>query len=270
MSLTFYVKQSKIPCLWEKKEVGCKNIRCAYFHTKARYINGVFLRPSIVSDITSEKSKSLDSFRLPIYPPVIINLMDEEDDDDSEEEEDPNDYKAEQRQLSPEEEEEVKAIMAVCYGAGDIYKVPICDKSTFKKSTPDGGDSNINRALDAEHQKDKKRSHKGHNKTSVPGQLYPTVQMYTEPYQKPGRRRPQNWANKNNQPDATMEKNTGQYQTGRIVSRNWVNKTYRKQDYTADKNTDQYQPGTRSPWINKNESWSKNTGIYSYTYNNLI
>ncbi|XP_063804142.1 uncharacterized protein C12orf50 homolog isoform X3 [Pseudophryne corroboree] len=181
----FLPLESEIPCLWEGETSDCTDINCPYLHTKARYINNLFLPPSIdvssemteeteeieetgeteeteynfwgplqpaliihltneedeedeveeqndhVSSEMTEETEEIEeteetgeteyNFWGPLQPPLIIHLTNEEDEEDEvEEQNDPDE--AGQRVKTSEEEEEERAIMAVFYGAGNIFE----------------------------------------------------------------------------------------------------------------------------------------------------
>ncbi|KFP36298.1 Uncharacterized protein C12orf50, partial [Chlamydotis macqueenii] len=79
-----------ISCFWETQPRGCLRVRCAFHHSKPRYINGLFLPPTnnvplqkgaqeeILHPAHHEEScrNMENSFRTPIHPPLIITLSD--------------------------------------------------------------------------------------------------------------------------------------------------------------------------------------------------
>ncbi|KFQ16983.1 Uncharacterized protein C12orf50, partial [Merops nubicus] len=93
-------KDSSIPCYWERQPTGCVRIRCAFHHSKPRYINGLFLPPSNNAPLQQGVQggslhpahnqivlRNQKKFSLPVHPPVVIKLSDEGDAGEDDEEE---------------------------------------------------------------------------------------------------------------------------------------------------------------------------------------
>ncbi|XP_067324134.1 zinc finger CCCH domain-containing protein 11A isoform X2 [Anolis sagrei] len=105
-------KRSEIPCYWEKQPLGCLKSNCAFHHTKARFVDGLFLPPSKTAipnvleppeeeiKISVQQNKlsvqsnpspqlrgvmkvdSSENVPSPAHPPVVINAADDDEDDD--------------------------------------------------------------------------------------------------------------------------------------------------------------------------------------------
>ncbi|XP_008945568.1 PREDICTED: uncharacterized protein C12orf50 homolog, partial [Merops nubicus] len=142
-------KDSSIPCYWERQPAGCLRIRCAFHHSKPRYINGLFLPPSSntpLQQVVQEGSlrpahnqiflRKQEKFSLPVHPPVIINLKDESEaeEDDEEEEKSIPDW----RPKTTEDIEEERKIKEICYKSGDYYRIQRPHQPTKAVSPPRG------------------------------------------------------------------------------------------------------------------------------------
>ncbi|XP_071349624.1 zinc finger CCCH domain-containing protein 11A isoform X2 [Trachinotus anak] len=100
--------RKEIPCYWENQPAGCQKPHCAFFHEKARYIDGVFVpankspnkndeqpleepapppaaplptaaNPQLRGVIKTETQEPVPS---PTHPPVVINPTDDDEDED--------------------------------------------------------------------------------------------------------------------------------------------------------------------------------------------
>ncbi|KFZ53716.1 Uncharacterized protein C12orf50, partial [Podiceps cristatus] len=85
-------------CFWETQPLGCRRIHCAFYHSKPRMINGLFLPPSNNAPLPQgaqegtlhprhppQAVRNQEKFVRPIHPPLVINLNDEEDDEEDNE-----------------------------------------------------------------------------------------------------------------------------------------------------------------------------------------
>ncbi|KAK4831903.1 hypothetical protein QYF61_020050, partial [Mycteria americana] len=136
-------KYRNISCFWETQPSGCLRITCAFRHSKARNINGLFLPPSNNAPLQQgvqegilqpahrqEPLRKQENILLPIHPPLIINFNDEEDDEEDDEEEENCKqifsffYKEVEWDVSDwvpktaAEIEEERAIKEICYKSG--------------------------------------------------------------------------------------------------------------------------------------------------------
>ncbi|KAK4831909.1 hypothetical protein QYF61_020056 [Mycteria americana] len=122
-------KYRNISCFWETQPSGCLRITCAFHHSKARNINGLFLPPSNNAPLQQgvqegilqparrqESLRKQENILLPIHPPLIINLNDEEDDEEDDEEEE--NYVSDWVPKTAAEIEEERAIKEICYKSG--------------------------------------------------------------------------------------------------------------------------------------------------------
>ncbi|XP_078500801.1 zinc finger CCCH domain-containing protein 11A-like isoform X2 [Lissotriton helveticus] len=106
-------KRSEIPCYWENQLSGCQKANCAFYHTKGRFVDGIFFPPSktsaswpeLIDNEVKAMQPSLQQDKLsglpntspqlrgvikvdhenvpsPTHPPVIINAADDDDDAD--------------------------------------------------------------------------------------------------------------------------------------------------------------------------------------------
>ncbi|CAH2277679.1 Hypothetical predicted protein [Pelobates cultripes] len=129
------LQHCSVPCSWEHRPVGCMKMNCTFIHKKPRSINGLFLPPTASNSVIADNQESVvlctdeedsplkqEYSWIPIHPPVIINLS---EDDYEDEEEQTLLKKLECREKTPEEVEEEKLIIDICYKAGDYYKTPI-------------------------------------------------------------------------------------------------------------------------------------------------
>ncbi|XP_054242731.1 uncharacterized protein C12orf50 homolog [Indicator indicator] len=115
-SLHAQQKSSTVSCFWETQPQGCMRISCAFYHSKPRHINGLFLPPSNTSPRNQENTF------LPSHPPLIINLSDEEDEDEEDDEEEDH-YVSPWVPKTAEDIEEEKAIKEVCRKSGEYYRI---------------------------------------------------------------------------------------------------------------------------------------------------
>ncbi|XP_077142189.1 uncharacterized protein LOC143805996 isoform X3 [Ranitomeya variabilis] len=151
-------------CFWETREIGCQKRSCGFYHKLPRTIEGLFMPPTsdvqVKTDIIhyqplkfviplmdsdeEDENKELDGdvqVKTDIihYQPLkfVIPLMDSDEEDENKE---LDGVKREERVKTKEEEEEEKAILAVCRSAGDLYK--LCeDNERHEGETPEGGDN---------------------------------------------------------------------------------------------------------------------------------
>ncbi|XP_035486919.2 zinc finger CCCH domain-containing protein 11A isoform X1 [Scophthalmus maximus] len=98
----------EIACYWENQPAGCQKPHCAFFHEKARYIDGVFVPPGKGLSKNEEqpqeepappptaplpaaanpqlrgviKTESQEPVPSPTHPPVVINPADDDEDED--------------------------------------------------------------------------------------------------------------------------------------------------------------------------------------------
>ncbi|XP_056402297.1 uncharacterized protein C12orf50 homolog isoform X3 [Hyla sarda] len=148
-------------CYWETFQSGCQKKSCSFYHKFPRNIEGLFLPPTNEAGSTensnigpkmagptktriieagSTKNSNTDIqiengtiHHLPLT--VIIRLMDDEDD----EADGSRELNDKSRVKTHEEEEEEKAILAVCRSAGDIFKISVCeDKKEPEEEFPEG------------------------------------------------------------------------------------------------------------------------------------
>ncbi|KAM7402788.1 hypothetical protein PAMP_017999 [Pampus punctatissimus] len=101
-------KRKEIPCYWENHPAGCQKPHCAFFHEKARYIDGTFVPPDKSQSKNEEqpheepapppptplptaanpqlrgviKTESQEPVPSPTHPPVVINPADDDEDED--------------------------------------------------------------------------------------------------------------------------------------------------------------------------------------------
>ncbi|KAM7423396.1 hypothetical protein PAMA_011112 [Pampus argenteus] len=101
-------KRKEIPCYWENHPAGCQKPHCAFFHEKARYIDGAFVPPDKSQSKNEEqpheepappppaplptaanpqlrgviKTESQEPVPSPTHPPVVINPADDDEDED--------------------------------------------------------------------------------------------------------------------------------------------------------------------------------------------
>ncbi|KAK4831908.1 hypothetical protein QYF61_020055 [Mycteria americana] len=142
-------KYRNISCFWETQPSGCLRITCAFRHSKARNINGLFLPPSNNAPLQQgiqegilqpahrqESLRKQENILLPIHPPLIINLNDEEDDEEDDEEEE--NYVSDWVPKTAAEIEEERAIKEICYKSGEYYGIqyPHEHRSTKTVSSP--------------------------------------------------------------------------------------------------------------------------------------
>ncbi|XP_075370401.1 uncharacterized protein C12orf50 homolog [Mycteria americana] len=142
-------KYRNISCFWETQPSGCLRITCAFRHSKARNINGLFLPPSNNAPLQQgvqegilqpahrqESLRKQENILLPIHPPLIINLNDEEDDEEDDEEEE--NYVSDWVPKTAAEIEEERAIKEICYKSGEYYGIqyPYEHQSTKTVSSP--------------------------------------------------------------------------------------------------------------------------------------
>ncbi|KAK2546477.1 hypothetical protein Q9966_000252 [Columba livia] len=94
-------KYSQTSCFWEKQPSGCLRIGCAFQHSKARNINGLFLPPNNNVPLQQdgqertlhpahlqESLRNQENISLPVHAPLIIRLNNAEDEQDDEEDDD--------------------------------------------------------------------------------------------------------------------------------------------------------------------------------------
>ncbi|KAK2546480.1 hypothetical protein Q9966_000255 [Columba livia] len=94
-------KYSQTSCFWEKQPSGCLRIGCAFQHSKARNINGLFLPPNNNVPLQQggqertlhpahlqESLRNQENISLPVLAPLIIRLNNAEDEQDDEEDDD--------------------------------------------------------------------------------------------------------------------------------------------------------------------------------------
>ncbi|XP_062843081.1 zinc finger CCCH domain-containing protein 11A isoform X2 [Trichomycterus rosablanca] len=104
--------RKEIACYWENQPSGCQKTHCAFYHEKARFIDGLFvpankgpvvwkekeeeipkedLIPSVPAPVSTAtnpqlrgviKAENQESVPSPTHPPVVINPVDDEDDED--------------------------------------------------------------------------------------------------------------------------------------------------------------------------------------------
>ncbi|XP_034549207.1 zinc finger CCCH domain-containing protein 11A isoform X2 [Notolabrus celidotus] len=101
--------RKQIACYWENQAAGCQKPHCAFFHEKARYIDGVFVPPSKSQSNNEEqpqeepapppaaplppaasnpqlrgviKTEAQEPVPSPTHPPVVINPADDDEDED--------------------------------------------------------------------------------------------------------------------------------------------------------------------------------------------
>ncbi|CAM9177181.1 unnamed protein product, partial [Bubo scandiacus] len=142
-------KYHNISCFWEKQPRGCLRISCAFHHSQPQHINGLFLPPTNNAPLQQaiqegilhpaphqEPRRHQQNIRLPIHPPLIINLGDEEDDEDDEEEEE--NYVPTWVPTTDADIEEERAIKEICYKSGEYYRIqpPREHQSTKTESSP--------------------------------------------------------------------------------------------------------------------------------------
>lgn len=101
-------KRKEIPCYWENHPAGCQKPHCAFFHEKARYIDGTLVPPDKSLNKSEEqlheepappppaplptatnpqlrgviKTESQEPVPSPTHPPVVINPADDDEDED--------------------------------------------------------------------------------------------------------------------------------------------------------------------------------------------
>ncbi|XP_026722949.1 uncharacterized protein C12orf50 homolog [Athene cunicularia] len=139
-------KYHNISCFWEKQPRGCLRISCTFHHSKPQYINGLFLPPTNNAPLQQaahqgilhpgphqQPHRNQHNTRLPIHPPLIINLQDDEDDEEEEE-----NYVPDWVPKTAEEIEEERAIKEICYKSGEYYRIqpPREHPSTTTVSSP--------------------------------------------------------------------------------------------------------------------------------------
>ncbi|CAM9184984.1 unnamed protein product, partial [Bubo scandiacus] len=159
-------KCHNISCFWEKQPRGCLRISCAFHHSKPRHINGLFLPPTnnaplqqaIQGEILPpapqrESRRHQQHIRLPIHPPLIINLGDEEDDEDDEQQ----NYVPNWVPKTDADREEERAIKEICYQSGEYYRIqpPREHQSTNTESSPRGKELSPSEATNRDLQKGK-------------------------------------------------------------------------------------------------------------------
>nr|XP_046237462.1 zinc finger CCCH domain-containing protein 11A isoform X2 [Scatophagus argus] len=101
-------KRKEIPCYWENQAAGCQKPHCAFFHEKARFIDGMFVPPDKTLSKNVEqpheepppppaaplptatnpqlrgviKTEAQEPVPSPTHPPVVINPVDDDEDED--------------------------------------------------------------------------------------------------------------------------------------------------------------------------------------------
>ncbi|XP_053172701.1 zinc finger CCCH domain-containing protein 11A isoform X2 [Scomber japonicus] len=101
-------KRKEIPCYWENHPAGCQKPHCAFFHEKARYIDGAYVPPDKSQSKNEEqpceepapappaplptaanpqlrgviKTEGQEPVPSPTHPPVVINPADDDEDED--------------------------------------------------------------------------------------------------------------------------------------------------------------------------------------------
>lgn len=73
--LSLWSKQKnrkEIPCYWENQPAGCQKSHCAFFHEKARYIDGMFVPPDKSEWTLFKQTHELNcrEFKTILHPPV--------------------------------------------------------------------------------------------------------------------------------------------------------------------------------------------------------
>ncbi|KAG7495218.1 zinc finger CCCH domain-containing 11A isoform X1 [Solea senegalensis] len=100
--------RKEIPCYWENQPAGCQKSHCAFFHERARYIDGMFVpadkslikreeqpaeeqAPPPTATLTTAanpqlrgviKTENQEPVPSPTHPPVVINPADDDEDED--------------------------------------------------------------------------------------------------------------------------------------------------------------------------------------------
>ncbi|XP_063292416.1 uncharacterized protein C12orf50 homolog isoform X2 [Pelobates fuscus] len=109
---------------------------CPFTHKKARYINCLFLPPTICNPDLEQNKELAGAFEeeealllmedilvLPNHPPVVVDLtLDDESDDDWEEE--LNICLPYKKEKTPDEAKEEELILELCRKSGEFYKMP--------------------------------------------------------------------------------------------------------------------------------------------------
>ncbi|KAM4013243.1 uncharacterized protein ACNLHF_003390 isoform 2-T2 [Anomaloglossus baeobatrachus] len=133
-------------CFWETREIGCQKTSCGFYHILPRNIQGLFIPPTTEAQVKSEIGHQMPRT-------VIIPLVDT---DEEAEDEELDGVKREERFKTQEDDEEEKAIIAVCRSAGDFYKLSNCeDNERQEEKTPHGDFYKLSSCEDNERQEEK-------------------------------------------------------------------------------------------------------------------
>ncbi|XP_064904048.1 uncharacterized protein C12orf50 homolog [Columba livia] len=129
-------KYSQTSCFWEKQPSGCLRIGCAFQHSKARNINGLFLPPNKNVPLQQggqertlhpahlqEPLRNQENISLPVHAPLIIRLNNAEDEQDDEEDDDKENYVSNWVPKTAAEIEEERTIKEICYKTGEYYRI---------------------------------------------------------------------------------------------------------------------------------------------------
>ncbi|MED6294143.1 hypothetical protein CHARACLAT_018099 [Characodon lateralis] len=149
--------RKEIPCYWENQPAGCQKPHCAFFHERARYVEGIFVPPDKVQSINEEqvheepappsaapppnaanpqlrgviKTETQEPVPSPTHPPVVINPA-----DDDEDEEDQFSEEGEDGKVGPSPRKITKSGDSLNFGVSTLEEIRLrrALKSSMKKA----------------------------------------------------------------------------------------------------------------------------------------
>ncbi|KAK5614088.1 hypothetical protein CRENBAI_010684 [Crenichthys baileyi] len=149
--------RKEIPCYWENQPAGCQKPHCAFFHERARYVEGIFVPPDKVQCINEEqiheepappsaapppnaanpqlrgviKTETQEPVPSPTHPPVVINPA-----DDDEDEEDQFSEEGEDGKIGPSPRKITKSGDSLNFGVSTLEEIRLRKalKSSMKKA----------------------------------------------------------------------------------------------------------------------------------------